>query len=134
MATDISQWLRGLELGSGLSGQALLDDLASTLQDELDGTPNLGGATVAYDNESIVIPSIAIGDGTSFVATLTMPDANSVRLTVSGDSGLTSASAARSRVAVTVRRPGSLALSRTINAWCGALAKTSRTYSTPSTR
>ena len=76
--------LKELELGSNLSGQALFDDLASSLQGELNGTANLGGGTVTYNPGSIAIPAVAVGDHSSFTATVTMPDANTISLAVTG--------------------------------------------------
>ncbi len=76
--------LKEFKLGVNLSGQALFDDLASSLQGKWNGTANLGGSTVAYDDTNIVIPSITIGGNLSFSAILSMADSNMIGLTVTG--------------------------------------------------
>ena len=73
------------DLTTNVSGEALLDSLATCLQGKMNGTGNLNGSTVTYDgNSTITIPSIALSDGASFSAVITMPDTSTVRLAVTG--------------------------------------------------
>jgi Tfp pilus assembly protein PilX len=73
-----------LGISGGLRGKALLDTAASSLQTKLDGTHNLQSKTVAYDGNTITIPSITLGSGQSCTATLTMKDPNTLHLAVTG--------------------------------------------------
>ena len=103
--------LEQAELGTNLSGQALLDDLASYLQSELNGTANLGGNSVICNGVEIVIPSIAIGDNSSFTATLSMPDANTINLAITGVHAVGSGASLSRRLSMnfdTGARPGAL--------------------------
>ncbi len=73
------------DLTSNVSGEALLDSLATCLQGKMNGTGNLNGSTVTYDgNSTITIPSVAFSDDSSFIAVITMPDSSTVRLAVTG--------------------------------------------------
>ncbi len=73
------------DLTSNVSGEALLDSLAISLQGKMNNTDNLGDRTVSYDgNSTITIPSVAFSDNSSFSAVITMPDSGTVRLSVTG--------------------------------------------------
>lgn len=76
-----------VSLPGGASGDRLLAAVAIDLQAQLNGSANLGGATVAYDEDArtITIPSILTDQG-SFDARITLVDDSSIRLTVTGRS------------------------------------------------
>ncbi len=80
----LSMILSELTVSSGSSGQAMLDNLAASLASRLNGTENLQGEQVAYDGETIIIPSIDMGGGKRFCATITRVDDTTVRMSVTG--------------------------------------------------
>ncbi len=71
-------------VSGSLRGQALLDSLAGGICADLNATANLGARVVAYDGSVITVPAIALGDGKSFSGRITLPAADTVRLTVTG--------------------------------------------------
>lgn len=82
--THLTMVLSELTLSAGATGQAMMDDLASSLTSRLNGTANLQGAQVAYNGETITIPSIAMGSGKAFYASITRVNNTIVRLAVTG--------------------------------------------------
>ena len=70
-------------------GSAALNSLASSLATQLNGTANLGGATVTISDGAITIPPITTDAalGRSFRATITMDSNAIVRLRVTAVSG-----------------------------------------------
>lgn len=77
--------LQELRLSPNISGDDLFNELVSSLQSELNGTGNLSGNTVSSTGGNIFIPSVTIGDNSSFTATLSMPDSTTVHLAVVGN-------------------------------------------------
>jgi hypothetical protein len=71
-------------VSGSLRGQALLSSLATKLGGVLNGTANLGGAQVTYDNTAVSVPSIALDGGRSFTARITLTAQDTLHLTVSG--------------------------------------------------
>jgi len=72
-------------LPAGSAGQTMLDNLAASLADRLDGTANLSGETVTYDGTTISVPQIALDGQCSFTAQITLLD-DDLRLSVTGRS------------------------------------------------
>ena len=80
----LSYLLKDLSLPSGVTGQAMLDSLASALQEKLNGTANLGGQLVTYNGSQILVPKIDTdGQGAGFEVALTL-EGDNVRATVTG--------------------------------------------------
>ena len=81
--------LQNTSIAAGSSGQDLLDNLAASLQARLDGTGTLQGGSITYDNVTIALPSVSLSDayGRTFSATLSLADANTIALRVTGTSG-----------------------------------------------
>lgn len=79
-----------LEMDSGVSCQALLDELASAMATRFNGMAAMGQGGIQYDGQTISTPSIDVGDGRrSFLANLTLVGADTVMVTVTGtDSGI----------------------------------------------
>ena len=71
-------------VSGSLRGQALLNSLAAKLGARLNGTTNLCGSLVAYNGSAITIPNITLGAGRSFGGQITLPAADTLRLTVTG--------------------------------------------------
>ena len=73
------QQFSSVRIPAGTYGSAALSSLAGSLGTQLNGTPNLAGATVTLSGGTITIPSITTdaARGRSFGATITM-DSNSV--------------------------------------------------------
>ena len=67
-----------------LRGQPMLDAMAAQIRTDFNGTGNLGGRTVGYDNTTITIPVITLGGGGSFGATITMAAYDTMQLHVIG--------------------------------------------------
>jgi len=79
-----SYLLESTLISDSSSGQAILDSVAATLSDELDGTPNLQGQTVTYDGSTITIPAISVDGRTSFTAEVAIAFDEVLELTVVG--------------------------------------------------
>ncbi|MCK4623850.1 MAG: hypothetical protein KAV00_00945 [Phycisphaerae bacterium] len=84
--------LAKIKPSAGMEGADLIADIAEKLATELNGTPNLNGACVSHDAESVTIniPAISLGDGCgSFSAMLWLDAADSekVWLKVTGRDG-----------------------------------------------
>ena len=80
--------LSSVSLSDAPAGQDLLDVLAAELAETLNGSDNLGGATVSYDKTTITIPAIATDDlGNGFSAQITLVEDSTVRLRVVGTDG-----------------------------------------------
>jgi len=80
--------LSNISVSGATEGQDLLDTLAAILGERLNGSANLGGATVSYDETTITIPAIATDDlGGSFSARITLVEDSTVRLRVVGTDG-----------------------------------------------
>ena len=76
-----------------VSGQSLLDTVATNLQSRLDGSGTLQGASVAYDGQAIIIPPVVIdGNSGSFNAAISLTPAGAVRLIATGHQGQVSRS------------------------------------------
>jgi len=71
-------------VSGSLRGQALLNSLAAKLGARLNGTSNLCGVAVAYNGSAITIPDIGLAGGRSFGGQITLPAADTLRLTVTG--------------------------------------------------
>lgn len=71
-------------VSGALRGQALLNSTATKLAATLNGTANLAGATVSYNNTTITVPSINLGGGKSFSAQITLPAADTLQVQVIG--------------------------------------------------
>jgi Tfp pilus assembly protein PilX len=78
--------IENIAVPANTQGQQLLDTVASALQDQLDGSGNLGGAGVAYDGSTVVVPAIVTDEG-AFSATVELAAGHAVRLSVTGTSG-----------------------------------------------
>ncbi len=73
--------LQNLGVSGSLRGQILLNCVA----DNLDANHlSLGAKHVSFDGNTISIPSISMGNGESFSATITLGDPNTLHLTVTG--------------------------------------------------
>lgn len=86
-----------------LRGQALLDGLALKLKADLNGTANLNGAQVTSTSTAITVPQISLDGGKSFTAVITLPAADTLRLTVTGQvvsGGGSSATAVQRQVVI----------------------------------
>jgi len=81
-------------LPPGSTGQAMLDNLATSLADRLNETGNLGEAQVSYDGTTISIPPISLDSRRSFSAEITLVDGK-LRLSVTGQSPVCRQSADR---------------------------------------
>ena len=77
--------LQDCSVAPNTSGQALLDSLANQLASALDGTGNLQGGAIAYDSETVSIPSITVGNGRSFSARVSLLDPTVLHLVVTGE-------------------------------------------------
>ena len=71
-------------VAKGKSGQALLDDLADRLADNLNGKSHFNGVGVTYSNGTITIPPASLGAGRSFGAAITLAGTNTVHLRLTG--------------------------------------------------
>ncbi len=78
--------LKSLEFSGGASISNVVDSLAAALSDELDGQALLQGELVAYDGNTISIPSISLGEGKSFRIELAAASATELQLRVFGQS------------------------------------------------
>jgi hypothetical protein len=76
--------MQGLEFSERLEGAELLDAVAQHLSAGLNGAGNLGGATVGYDGQSVVVPTITLDSVGSFDAAVSLPEPTTVRLQVTG--------------------------------------------------
>ncbi|MCD6377590.1 MAG: hypothetical protein J7L99_01925, partial [Planctomycetes bacterium] len=79
--------LKNCRVRSNIRGQSLLDTVASELSSKLNGSPNVQGASVGYDNTVITIPEISLGTGQTFSGELYLVDDLTVRLIVTGTEG-----------------------------------------------
>lgn len=77
-------YLRNTVVPGDVRAQELLDALAETLSDELDGSPNLQGATISYDGAAIFIPQITTIGGGTFSATISTVSDDILRIVVTG--------------------------------------------------
>ena len=93
------------ELPSGSAGQEALDELATVLSDELDGTANLQGQGVSYDGATIAIPPIALDDQRSFATEIAL-ESDNIAISVTG-SVAAGAESAISRIVGMQFAPGS---------------------------
>ncbi len=76
--------LESQSLPKSADGQEMLNSLATALSGQLNGTANLGGQSVSYDGTTIVVPAIAVDDGASFHAEITVTAGKTLLLTVVG--------------------------------------------------
>ncbi len=76
--------LTELDLKPNASGQDMFDSLALNLQRDTSFMANLDDSGVTYDSNTLTVPLISVDDNETFNATLTMPDAGTIRLTVVG--------------------------------------------------
>jgi Tfp pilus assembly protein PilX len=74
--------LKSTQIADSSTGQAVLDSLATDLADQLDGSALLQGQSVGYDGSTIAIPAIALEDGKSFSAEVTLVTGKVLRLRV----------------------------------------------------
>ena len=81
-------------VSGSLRGQTLLNSLADKIGADLNGMPVLGGGAVTYDSVAVAIPSISFDGGNSFTGQITLPSADTVRLTVTGRSAAGAGSSA----------------------------------------
>ena len=77
--------LQSSDVSGSLTGQAILDSLATTLGEQLDGSANFGGESLQYDGSTIVMPPVSFLDRRSFTARITVARANTLRLSVAGE-------------------------------------------------
>lgn len=73
-----------IEVSGSLTGQAILDSLATTLGERLNGSASSQGESVWYDGSTIVMPAVRFADGKSFTAKITVARANTLQLSVVG--------------------------------------------------
>lgn len=92
-----------------LRGQPLLDAMAAQIKTDLNGTINLAGQTVGYDNTTITIPLIALPGGGSFIATITLAASDTLTLHVTGywnQGNISSPTAVQKRVTMNLQAVG----------------------------
>ena len=77
--------LRSIEVSGSLTGQAILDSLATTLGEQLNGSATFQGGSLHYDGSTIVMPAVSFVDHRSFTAEITVARANTLRLSVTGE-------------------------------------------------
>jgi len=80
----LTREITGCGVSGSLRGSILLNSLAGRIKTDMNGTGNLGGSVVTYDGTTITIPAIALDTNKSFTATITLPAADTLRLTVTG--------------------------------------------------
>ncbi|MGB2822235.1 MAG: hypothetical protein WBF17_14720 [Phycisphaerae bacterium] len=77
--------VRSVEVSGSLTGQAILDSLAATLGERLNGSPTFQGGSLQYDGSTIVMPPVSFVDRRSFTAGIAIARANTLRLSVTGE-------------------------------------------------
>ncbi len=80
----ITYQLRSVELTTGATIASVLDALATAIATELDGTSNLAGQAVSYDDTTLTIPTITLNNGGSFSATIVVEGWNTLLVTITG--------------------------------------------------
>lgn len=83
------QTLYSAKLSSQAAAQGLLAVEANALMGVLNGTPNLGGASISFDGNTILVPAIVTDSG-SFSARITAAPNSIVDLYVTGTNGTVS--------------------------------------------
>jgi len=86
----ISYLIITASLGGSSDAQQMLDVLAASLGENLDGSATLQGASVTYDGTTITVPSIWLTDCQRFDAHVAIASGNVLRLSVSGQAPTTS--------------------------------------------
>lgn len=76
----LSTVMKKLQFTGSPSGQALLDAAAAEIQAQLNGSANLGGQNVTYDNTTVTIPQTTIAGSCKFSGTVTLSAASNTAL------------------------------------------------------
>ena len=82
-------WLGRISISGSISPEQRLGQIAALFQSELAGD-SITNVTVSWDGSSITIPSVVLDSaaGESFSAEITLPDSETLRVDVTGCSGL----------------------------------------------